>query len=173
MSDVQGAERQGQPSASVQRHHLHHRMDAYLPFGPVVAPIQPGGVIVMSDGAKYKSARKGGNVRCAGGGARGGIDTATRRFCLDPHCKSSCQFFSENSSGERSLSKLEMLGGDIYGKAAHPKSRLADFRFRPPPQRQSQSSQNRRDHGRISEPSHDGIVRSGDVKTSEMPFVMF
>jgi hypothetical protein len=38
----------------------------------------------MFDGAKYESARKGGNLCCTGGGARGGVDTATRRFRLDP-----------------------------------------------------------------------------------------
>jgi hypothetical protein len=38
----------------------------------------------MFDGAKYESTRKGGNVCRTGGGARGSVDTTTRRFRLDP-----------------------------------------------------------------------------------------
>ncbi len=49
----------------------------------------------------------------------------------DDNTDDSLIFYSIDSGG-RSLSKLEILGGDIYGKTAHPKSRLANFWFRPP-----------------------------------------
>ncbi len=74
-------------------------------------------------------------------------------------------FFLQKITVGNALSQNSKFWVVIWQDRA-PKILPRQFLISPPPQRQSQSSQNRQDHGRISEPSDDGIGRSGDVKTS-------
>jgi hypothetical protein len=77
-------------------------------------------------------------------------------------------FFSENYSGECSLSKLKILGGDM-ARPCTQNLALPNFDFAPP----STPIAFIPKPARPLEPTDDGIVKLGDVITSEMPFVMF
>jgi hypothetical protein len=50
---------------------------------------------------------------------------------------------------------------------------LADFWISPPLIADQFFSKNGGEHGRISNPSHNGIGIKGNVKTSQMPWVIF
>jgi hypothetical protein len=81
-------------------------------------------------------------------------------------------FFFKKIWREDSLAEPRKSGW-WYGKTAQQKSRLAYFWFHPPLNANPIHRRICCDHGRIFDLSRDGSVNYLDVKTSQIPWVMF